>query len=347
MFLPDHGKLNTDFGFIDNASTVDLSIIIATYNAEKYIKDCLDSILNQSTKFKIEVIIVNDGSTDETKKIISGYLSDPRIIYYEQANAGQSAARNFAIKHSKGTYIMIVDSDDILCDGSIDCLMNLAIKTKSDIVEGNIIKFYNSFELPFQRKTKSKTFRGTSKNKYILRSFGYSCAKVYRRELWANVRYPEGYIFEDVISKFVLRRLANQVTVTNQFVYAYRWNQSSTSHGNNQKKKLDSVLVFPKIVNICEQNQIQKDRILYLLSLNHLGLLNYITTNFLNEKNRKLCFFKIREQLIAIKPAKKVSLPIWFWFLERAIINGNYDAWVLIAKSIQKYKLLKKYREIN
>lgn len=345
-FLPDSGGLDVNFGFVNKTPSVDLSIIIASYNAENYIKECLDSVLNQTTQYKLEIILVNDGSTDRTKEIVSG-CSDERIRYYEQENAGQSAARNFAIRNSRGSYIMILDSDDQLCPGSIEHLMNLAIQTQSDIVEGGISRFYQTFEFQPQKKIRIKTLCGKKKANYILKSFGYSWAKVYKRELWDQVRYPVGYIFEDVISKFVLRRIANSVTLTNQEVYAYRWNPASTSHGGNQKKKLDSLLVFPRIVTICDQNKVPKDKLFYLLSLNHIGLLNYITTRFLDDQMRRFCFAVMREQLLAVQPQKQYGLPLWFALLNRAILTGNYDAWNLIAETIQKYHLLKKYREIN
>lgn len=345
-FLPDHGSVETNFGFVNKTPTLDLSIIIASYNVENYIKECLDSVLSQATQYKLEVVLVNDGSTDRTKEIVSGY-SDERIRYYEQKNAGQSAARNFAIRNSRGSYIMILDSDDQLCPGSIEHLMNLAAKTQSDIVEGGISRFYQTFEFQPQKKLRIKTLCGKKKTNYILKSSGYSCAKVYKRELWNQVRYPIGYIFEDVISKFVLRRIANSVTLTNQEVYAYRWNPASTSHGGNQKKKLDSLLVFPRIVTICDQNRVPKDKLFYLLSLNHIGLLNYITTRFLDDQMRRVCFAVMRQQLLAVQPQKQYGLPFWFALLNRAILTGNYDAWELIAGTIQKYHLLKKYREIN
>ena len=345
-FLPDRGRNETELGFLESPS-VDLSIIIAAYNVEQYIKECIHSALRQETKYNIEVIVVNDGSTDGTKEQLAAELADPRLRYYEQANAGQSAARNFAIRHSRGRYIMVLDADDLLCPGSIDHLMDLAIKTKSDIVEGGISRFYQAFEFQLQKNIRIKTLQGKKKANYILKSVGYSWAKVYKRELWDRVRYPVGYIFEDVISKFVLRRIASSITLTSQKVYAYRWNPASTSHGKNQKKKLDSLLVFPKIVAVCDQNNVPKDKLFYLLSLNHIGFLNYITTRSLEEEMRRVCFAVMRQQLLTVQPQKQYGLPFWFALLNRAILTGNYSAWELIAGTIQKYHLLKKYREIN
>lgn len=98
---------------------VDLSIIMPAYNVEKYIKEAIDSVLNQKTKYNYELIIVNDGATDNTKKIIQSIESD-KIKYIEQKNQGLSGARNTGINNAVGKYITFMDSDDLLEDGSIN-----------------------------------------------------------------------------------------------------------------------------------------------------------------------------------------------------------------------------------
>lgn len=95
---------------------VDLSIIMPAYNVEKYIKEAIDSVLNQKTKYNYELIIVNDGATDNTKKIIQSIESD-KIKYIEQKNQGLSGARNTGINNAVGKYITFMDSDDLLEDG--------------------------------------------------------------------------------------------------------------------------------------------------------------------------------------------------------------------------------------
>lgn len=346
VFLPDRGRSETEFGFLEPPS-VDLSVIVAAYNVEPYVKECIHSVLRQETKYNMEVIVVNDGSTDGTKEQLAAELTDPRLRYYEQANAGQAAARNFAILHSRGRYLMVLDADDLLTPGSIDFLMDLAAKTQSEIVEGAILRFHGNFASPEQKRVKTKTLEGAAKDNYILTSYGYSVAKIYRRELWENVRYPVGYIFEDVISKFVLRRLAKRITVTDRLVYGYRWNPNSSSHGKLEKKALDSILVFPHIAQSCVQNGVSNDRVFYLLALNHIGVLNHYTTAPFAEKERNLCFWALREQLMAIQNCKKGKLPFWFSLLEKAILTGNFTGWNLVANTIRQYNRAAKYREIN
>jgi len=203
--FPDNASENVGTAF-DLPVSKDLSVIIAAYNVEKYVAECLDSILNQKTKYSVEIIIVNDGSTDSTAEKIKPYLSDDRVKYFEQENAGQSSARNFALKKSVGRYIMVVDSDDVIADGSIDLLMDAAIKNRADIAEAKTQMFLDKPMLC--AKGRQNVYKPNCKK--IATSVGYSVAKVYKRELWENVCYPVGYIFEDKINKFVNKGLDNE-----------------------------------------------------------------------------------------------------------------------------------------
>ncbi len=111
-----------------------VSIIVPIFNAERYIGNCLDSILSQNYK-NIEVLLINDGSTDNSKKIIEDYKNrDSRINIINQENLGAPEARNKGIKLSKGKYLMFFDSDDILNEDSIELLVNSISKNDASIV---------------------------------------------------------------------------------------------------------------------------------------------------------------------------------------------------------------------
>ena len=97
-----------------------ISIIVPIFNAEKYINKCIDSLLNQ-TKKELEIILVNDGSTDNTENIIKNY-KDKRIKYYKNKNQGIGKSRNFGITKATGKYIMFIDSDDYIEDNACELL---------------------------------------------------------------------------------------------------------------------------------------------------------------------------------------------------------------------------------
>lgn len=348
-FYPDVGKLSDKIGYNYCNTTVDLSIIVPMYNSEKYIEECLTSIISQQTNYTYEIILVDDGSTDNTVQKITSYLSNLNIKLIKQENSGQSVARNRALYESLGEYIMFVDSDDILLPDAIESLMSAAKETGSDIVEGGIVRFYNAISEEMIRESEQKTSCESYFDNpcFVLTSYGYSVAKVYKRELWKTLRFPEGYIFEDVITKFILRRKANTVVFTGIPVYGYRYNNTSSSHGNNLLKKLDSVWVYPKIIELCKQENVLFDDIFYLLSLNHIGLLNYITSKNQSKQIQMAVFNEMKKQLESIKFCRARKMPIAFKLLEQSILNGNFEVWKCICDTITKYRLAKKWREIN
>lgn len=182
---------------------------------------------------------------------------------------------------------------------------------------------------------------------FVLTCYGYSVAKVYRAELWNTLRFPEGFIFEDVITKFILRRKANKVVFLGDVVYGYRHNLRSSSHGNNNIKILDSIKVFPYIVELCYQEEVPFDDVFYILSLNHIGLLNFITLKNQSAYVKNECFLEMKKQLTMVNAYKVSKLPFMFKLLEKTILDGKMEAWEYIADTIIKFGMLKKWREIN
>ena len=126
---------------------VKVSVIIPVYNVEKYIEQCIKSVVNQTLK-EIEIIIVNDGTKDNSIKKIEKYLSDPRIVLINKENGGLSSARNAGMKVAKGEYISFIDSDDFIELTMLEDLYNNS--EKAEIVFSDII-FYDN-------KTKVKTY---------------------------------------------------------------------------------------------------------------------------------------------------------------------------------------------
>ena len=119
---------------------MDVSIIIPVYNTEKYLKQCLESLINQKTEFKYEIICVNDGSTDNSEKILEQFSEDIQHIYIK--NSGPGAARNLAIQKAKGQYLLFVDSDDYIDKEMLEKMYNNAIENNSDIVVCDYVEEY-------------------------------------------------------------------------------------------------------------------------------------------------------------------------------------------------------------
>ena len=141
---------------------MDVSIIIPVYNTEKYLKQCLESLINQKTEFKYEIICVNDGSTDNSEKILEQFSEDIQHIYIK--NSGPGAARNLAIQKAKGQYLLFVDSDDYVSENFVQRMTEEAIQNNADVVICNFYRFKtDNLELEkvnkqFIKKVKYKKF---------------------------------------------------------------------------------------------------------------------------------------------------------------------------------------------
>ena len=176
----------------------DISIIVPIYNAEKYIKKCVDSLLNQ-TKKEIELILINDGSTDSTHNILKSY-KDKRIKYFKNKNQGIGKTRNFGIEKSTGKYIIFIDSDDYIEPTTCEELFEKAEKEKADIVGCDFYKVYDDgskeeINLPSFKTTKLKN------NPNILLDINLSpWNKIYSSKLIKdnNISFAEGIKYEDV-----------------------------------------------------------------------------------------------------------------------------------------------------
>ena len=236
--------------------SIDLSIVIPVYNCENFISDCIDSILNQKTKYNVQVIIINDGSTDSTEQILMKYQDVESVIIHTQKNKGFSGARNVGINKSIGKYIMFVDADDYLLEGSIENLMDIAETRNADIVQGE----YINVSMVGERITSSKicdSVKDTSKKCTTFELPGYPWAKVYRRELFDQIRFPEHFWFEDsIISHIVFPKATSIYAIPNK-VYAYRINENGiTQTFKGKHKSIDAVWILDEIYKYSLKNHI-------------------------------------------------------------------------------------------
>lgn len=176
-----------------------VSIIVPVYNVEKYLKKCLNSLINQ-TLIDIEIICVNDGSTDNSEKILQQFAKqDSRVKILSQQNKGQSVARNVAIENATGDYLGFVDSDDWVDLDYFEKLYNRAKEFECDIACAGFKrcgKFINSI-----RKSYKDVKIYTDINEKVivdkLPKHNYLWNKIYKRDKW-NIKFPENKIFEDM-----------------------------------------------------------------------------------------------------------------------------------------------------
>ena len=240
-----------------------ISIIIPVYNVEKYLKECLESIINQSYN-NIEIIIINDGSTDNSKDICKEFSKfDKRIIYIEETNHGVSHARNIGLEKATGNYIAFVDSDDWVNEKMIEILYKNAIKYNSDIIACDyfICKDNSQIEHSLGIQNEVITNKEQMYNKLFSTKYygGYLWNKLIKRECIfkdnkVQIKFNEDIKIEEdtLFIANILRNVKKIVYLPSEKLYYYRIRNNSAVRFNYSKKdlsKLKSLKEFIKIKN--------------------------------------------------------------------------------------------------
>lgn len=182
------------------AADLKISVIIPIYNTEKYLQECLDSVINQSFA-DIEIICINDGSTDSSLSILESYAQkDERIKVLSQSNKGQAVARNIGLDLAKGEYIFFLDSDDYLHKDALKAFYQVAVSSKAPIVvSNNFLK--KSKDTAFKDKAENIDFELHHNTLTDLLSQRYISSvawnKLYKKEVLKNKRFIDGIVFED------------------------------------------------------------------------------------------------------------------------------------------------------
>ena len=211
-----------------------VSVIIPVYNVEKYLKKCLDSLINQ-TYSNLEIIVVNDGSTDNSSKIIKEYVKKYKnIINIDIDNHGQGYARNLGLKKATGDYIMFLDSDDYLDLTIIEKLIN-NIKD-SDLAVCNLYKVINGQNELFVN------YHDFGNNQIsLMLSHPGPVAKLYKKEILKNVKFLENVYYEDLSFTPVVALNTNKVSYVNEELYYYIIHDNSTMNQKKYNSKMDDI----------------------------------------------------------------------------------------------------------
>ena len=227
-----------------------ISIIVPIYNVEEYLRECLDSIQKQTYQ-KFECIMVNDGSTDNSKQIAEEYLVDSRFKLINQSNQGLSSARNTGIKHlsANSSFVSFVDSDDYIHSTFLE-KMTAQIEEGVDIIEGLFEHYHDGNIYYFPQSEPHKVALETTVEKLkclaLEKIRNSSCGKLIRREMLHGSFFPEGWIFEDlaVVPEFVTS--SNKWVKIQETVYTYRIRENSIITSSFSEKDLDIFKIFEK-----------------------------------------------------------------------------------------------------
>lgn len=224
-----------------------ISVIIPVYNSKSYLDCCLESVISQTFK-DLEIIIVNDGSSDGSKEICEKYAKkDSRIKLINQENQGVSAARNKGLDVAQGEYIGFLDSDDFIKHDMYEKLYKLITENKADISVCAVEEIDAYGEKKISNKdSKYKTFIFDTKEAVECILSGkfltmYSVNKLYRRELFENIRYKIGVIYEDTILSTQIFAKSKKVVYNSQVLYYYVRNPDSITLQKFSSKDMDII----------------------------------------------------------------------------------------------------------
>ena len=313
-----------------------ISVIVPVYNVEEYLEECLESIQHQ-TYTDIEVILVNDGSTDGSKDICERYCQkDSRFKLINQKNQGQSVARNRGVKESIGQYIMFVDSDDVINTNVLEILLPY-MKTDVDIVECRVTSNKEEFYL---NETSTIVFEGNAKEAILncieFRAVKF-CAftKLYRREIVEKIPFLEGYIYEDVFTGINYLKHIRKIVVIDYTGYYYRVRPNSTMTKTFNEKNLDIFKVGNQLIDSFKDDEDMLPYIGYLMF--YLGHGHYLKDG-INPKSPYVDLYEdfIRNAAFIAKKSKEVvrkyRLLRLYLFAPKYYTTITHPIYILIQK---------------
>lgn len=232
-----------------------ISIIVPIYKVEKFLRKCIDSIINQTYK-NIEIILVDDGSPDSCGVICDEYeKEDNRIRVIHKKNGGLSEARNYGIEASIGKYIMFVDSDDYIDKNMCERLLSIAQRYDTDITMCEIyeISGMQKYISPISNLERNKIFNGDIVMKEFFLRYSTelyaSWNKLYKRELFFsenNIRFPVGELYEDMFIEYKLYNLSKRIIIIPDKLYYYIQRKDSITGTKCTIKHINSRLNYIK-----------------------------------------------------------------------------------------------------
>lgn len=239
-----------------------ISIVIPIYNAEKYLEECLNSIKNQTYK-NFEVIMVNDGSKDDSETICMNFLrSDSRFRYLKKENGGVSSARNVGLDNVEGDYITFIDADDWVDENHLEILIDGIIKNNCEVAISSYMRFINTrdtyliniysnqekYLLNYGKMNREKFLTELPKLISINNSFNCAVSKLFSRRLVEDIRFDSNIIYaEDLDFYFKLYLKANNFIFINAETYIYRQHDESTTSGFSQIHAEQELSIFKKM----------------------------------------------------------------------------------------------------
>ncbi|WP_075877113.1 glycosyltransferase family 2 protein [Merdibacter massiliensis] len=306
-----------------------VSIIVPVYNVRKYIERCLSSLVNQTYSL-IEILLINDGSSDDSDLICEQYQTRyQQIRYFTKKNEGLSKTRNFGIEKAAGEYLLFVDSDDYIELDMVEKMIQCAMKEQADLVIGSYRMDYPFFSL-CRRAPKYQVWEPVDAIKALLHNrtvSNFAWGKLYRTSLWKDIRFPSCR-FEDVYTTYRLFIKANRIVTMPDRFYHYVQRKGSIMNQNGLLA-LDMPIVCEMRRAFEEQERMINEAFPFLHAYN---LYNYYTSDML----------MIYTMIFFVKRSEIVKYPLPYLKLDGLplILQIAYHLWRGCAKIKFGKKLL-------
>ena len=296
-----------------------VTIIVPVYNCENYLEKCICNLLTQTYQ-NLQIIFVNDGSTDNSLKLCER-IDDRRVEIYSKPNGGASSARNFGLLHRKGQYILFVDSDDYLAENAVETLVTAALSEAADcvyfeadnITEDSSIKIKknglrHAIQYPATDGSSLITMLLEHKNYHAVPFLYFAKSEIYDRGL----KFTEGIMFEDELFSFELLRMCKKVFCLKQILYYrnVRANSVMTSTGRESFRFHSIAVVYKKLYDRYPEHRDEAVYNAYIarIALLCIGYYKQIPKN--DRQNTAMEYAEIRKQILENKKKKKKELVV-------------------------------------
>lgn len=268
---------------------IKISIIVPIYNIKEFLPECVDSLVNQTLK-DIEIILVDDGSTDGSSELCDLYAKKySNIIAIHQKNQGQATARNNGVKIARGKYIQYVDGDDYITENACEALYNAAQKYDADIIRGDCLDHKRITSVDDQIISAIDYIKvALNENVYDIVTW----LDIVKRELLVNrqIKFIEGCFYED--QQYMMNLLADKETsivkISYPFYY-YRMRSGSTTHSNDRKKGTDFIKILVEMRKMVEAYNPKDDYKICLENILSMGVWHFAQVWLrMNKKDREI-----------------------------------------------------------
>lgn len=312
---------------------LDLTLIVPVYNSEQHLARCLSSLERQDTRYQYEVILVNDGSTDGSGKILAEFAGrNPVFRVIAQTNQGISAARNTGIRHARGRFIGFVDNDDFVTPDYCTRLLDLACENQADIVKCGHVRYDILGDKPVARVTHPSVCIRGEMGDAVTAYKGFIWGGIYAREMFSDIRFPVGFWYEDMVGRLLLMRKCRTFVFEQEPLYQYALhldNASKKVWRKDSQKALDQLHLARLLAAYGETIGLGRGNGLYKALLMELGPVLWMRTRGMEPGLKRAAF----EEAAAFLAGYEAAAPnnVYEAYLEKAFAGRNYLLWRAVS----------------